>query len=752
MKKRLTISILFLLVVLAMRAQQANFEQVERFTNMKFGDLVGTLDVTPLFDTGSDRFWYTFRQADGMRYYYVNPKTGVKKELFNRDSLARKLSEMTGKEVSADNIPFRSIQFLKGDNEFQFILDKLTLRYNSMTNTLSRMETKKVQNTSPTRRPGLFGKYSPDSTYVAYVRRHDLYLMRVKDSVEFRLTTDGEPYFSYGRNDRDTSDRLQGTRAEWFADSKKMYVIREDLRKVGELPLISSLMKRPSVRTYKMALAGDEHVPLYEASVFDAAHGKQVKVKMAKWKDQLLWLSHVGKTSDQLFIQRKKRTRDELEICKVNTETGDVTVVIHEKSKPYLNDELYSIAYLNNATEILWWSERAGWGNYYLYDTNGKLKNQVTTGNWTSGKIVRIDTVSRTLYFEGHGLVEGGNPYYARLCRANLDGKGKVKILTPEEGNHKVKFFPSGRYFVDTYSRPDQAPRNVVRDNKGKLMFQLETPDLDNLFRAGWRQPECFTVKAADNRTDLYGVMYKPMDFDSTRRYPIISYVYPGPWTEYIPLDFEFTSLSGAPQLAQLGFIVVCFGNRGGSPYRGRDYHSYGYGNLRDYPLADNKYGLEQLIERHAYIDGSKVGIYGHSGGGAMSVAAICTYPDFYTAAVASSGNHDNTIFEYGWSEIHHGINEVAEGDSIRFEFKIPTNIELAKNLKGHLMLITGDADDTVNPANTYRMVSALITAKKDFELVVLPGQSHGFMGLAKDFYLRKLQDHFARFLLGHVR
>lgn len=743
---RKSIVLLFLLLAIVVRGQKANFEQAECFTRMKFGALVGSLGVSPHFFGTGDEFWYSYKTGDGVQFYYANPKAGIKRELFNRELMTRKLSEMTGKSVN-QSIALQNIVPEKGGWVFSFQYDNQVFRYDVKRERLEQVE-KEKNRTSPVKRaPGLFGKYSPDSSYVAYVKKNDLYVTRVKDSMEIRLTTDGERYFSYGKGEGDSSDTKQETRAEWFGDSPKLYVIREDLRKVGELPLISISGDRPTARSYKFAVAGDEFVPQYEASVFDVVAGKQVRVKMEKWKDQLLWLSYASKKSDQLFIQRKKRTREELEICAVNTETGEVRVVIHERGEPYLNDDLYSIAYLNDGREILWWSERSEWGNYYLYDSRGKLKNQVTSGNWTSGRIVKIDTVGRTLYFEGHGQTVGGNPYYARLNRVNLDGKGKVKVLTPEEGNHKVSFFPSGRYFTDTYSRPDQAPENVVRDCDGKLVFKLESSDLSELYNQGWRMPECFTVKAVDGVTDLYGVMYKPMDFDSTRQYPVISYVYPGPWTEYIPLDFEFSSVSGAPQLAQVGFVVVCFGNRGGSPYRGRAYHSYGYGNLRDYPLADNKHGLEQLIDRHAFIDGSKVGIFGHSGGGAMSVAAICTYPDFYTAAVASAGNHDNTIFDYGWSEIHHGIREIGQGDSVRFEFSIPTNMELAKNLKGHLMLVTGDADNTVNPANTSRMVSALIHAGKDFELVVLPGQRHGYMGPAKDFYYRKMWRHFSRFL-----
>lgn len=728
--------------------QKANFEQAERFHDTRWNTLSGSMEVTPRFIEGSDEFWYAYKMGDGVYcYYYVNPKRRVKRKLFDQELLRKSLEKSTGKIIQKGSLSLCNISVSKGGTLVAFNYDQRDFEYNVEKNVLVPLN-KKDNVTLAKQRSQLFGKLSPDGTYVAYVKRHDLYVMRVRDSVEIRLTTDGERYFSYGKLDSDTSGNMGHTRAEWFGDSKKMYVIREDLRKVGELPLISSSGERPMVQMYKCALAGEKHVPQYEASVFDMATGKQVKVKMEKWKDQLLWLSYAGKSSDQLFIQRKKRTREELEVCAVNTETGDVRVVIHEKGLPYLNDELYSIAYLNDASEILWWSERSGWGNYYLYDSSGHLKNQVTSGRWTSGKIVKIDTAKRMLYFEGHGQVEGGNPYYARLNRVNLDGKGKVEVLTPEEGNHRVVFSPSGRYFVDTYSRPDLEPQSVLRDCAGQSMFVLEKSDLSKVYTKGWRKPECFTVKAADGKTDLYGVMWKPMDFDSTRRYPIITYVYPGPWTEYIPLNFEFVSASGTTELAQLGFVVVCFGNRGGSPYRGRDYHCFGYGNLRDYSLADNKYGLEQLMRRYSFIDSTKVGIFGHSGGGAMSVAAICTYPDFYTAAVASSGNYDNTIFDYGWSEIHHGIKEVVKDGEVSFEFEIPTHMELAKNLKGHLMLITGDADNTVNPANTYRMVSALILAKKDFELVVLPGQRHGYMGFAKEYYFRKMWRHFGRYLL----
>ena len=356
--------------------------------------------------------------------------------------------------------------------------------------------------------------------------------------------------------------------------------------------------------------------------------------------------------------------------------------------------------------------------------------------------------------------------YYARANKAKIDGHGQVEMLTPEQATHVVFFSKSGRYFVDNYSRADMEPRSVLRDNHGKVVLELVSPDLTRLYEMGWRMPEPFTVKAADGITDLYGFMWKPFDFDSTRVYPIISHVYPGPFTESIPLEFTVNTEYNAA-LAQVGFIVVTFGHRGGSPMRDKWYHTFGYNNLRDYPLADDKYGLEQLADRFSYIDKSKIGIFGHSGGGFMSTAALCTYPDFYTAAVSSAGNHDNNIYNRWWGETHHGVQEqksfvkktvkdsvtgkdtVISVEEVRFETKIPTNMELAKNLRGHLMLVTGDMDNNVHPANTLRMADALLRAGKNFDLVILPGQSHGFFGLANEFFQRKLWYHFAKHLLG---
>jgi dipeptidyl aminopeptidase/acylaminoacyl peptidase len=307
----------------------------------------------------------------------------------------------------------------------------------------------------------------------------------------------------------------------------------------------------------------------------------------------------------------------------------------------------------------------------------------------------------------------------------------------------------SGRFVVHSFSRVNTAPRSVLRNAQGQVIMELEEADFSMLLEAGWQMPEPFTVKAADGITDLYGVMYKPFDFDSTRVYPIVEYVYPGPQTEAVSKFFSDNRYEVA--LAQFGMVVITVGNRGGHPSRSKWYHNYGYGNLRDYGLADKKAAAEQLAMRHSFIDLDRVGIYGHSGGGFMSTAAMLVYPDFFKVAVSSSGNHTNDVYNRWWSETHHGVEEVVKGDTVSFEYEIATNPQIAKNLKGHLLLTTGDVDNNVHPANTIRTAEALIRANKRFDFFLFPGQRHGY-GNMSDYWFWLRAEYFVKHLLGDTR
>ena len=353
------------------------------------------------------------------------------------------------------------------------------------------------------------------------------------------------------------------------------------------------------------------------------------------------------------------------------------------------------------------------------------------------------------MVFEGYGKEEGINPNYRFYYRVNFDGSG-MRLLTPGDGYHSVEFGRGEPYFVDTYSRVDMAPVSVVRNMEGKLLVELEKVDVRKMERIGWKAPRRIQVKAANGVTDLYGVMYTPFAMDSARSYPIIAYVYPGPQEDQVPQAFALDDNSNQ-SLAQLGFVVVHVGFRGGNMFRGRNFYNFGYGNLRDYALEDCKYMIEQLADRYRFIDLDRVGIYGHSGGGFMAATSLLTYPDFYKVAVAASGNYDNNIYTKWWGEMYHGVkikkgNEQGDKKSYIFESEIPTTIELASRLKGKLLLITGDMDNNVHPANTMRLAHALIEADKRFDMLVVPGADHG---IESPYYYNVVRHYFAEHLMG---
>lgn len=413
--------------------------------------------------------------------------------------------------------------------------------------------------------------------------------------------------------------------------------------------------------------------------------------------------------------------------------------IIEERMNTY--QEVRPLATVGNGKELIQWSERDGWAHLYLYDDKGNLKRRLTEGPWHVHQILNVDPKTRRVYFTGMGREAGENPYYQHMYSVSLDG-GPVKLLDKGDSFHSPVIDDACHYFVDNFSRVDNIPETALYDASGNKIMTLEKADFSHLLAAGYQFPEVFKVKAADGVTDLWGTMYKPFDFDSTKVYPIIDYVYPGPQVE--ATSYPFTRMSvRTDRLAQAGFIVITVGNRGGHPNRSKWYHNYGYGNLRDYGLADQKAAIEQLAARHPYIDINRVGIHGHSGGGFMSTAAILSYPDFFKTAVSCAGNHDNRIYNRWWSETHHGVKErVTEKGDTLFDYSIRTNPEIARNLKGHLMLVTGDIDNNVHPGNTVRVADALIRANKRFDLLLLPTQRHSFGNMDEYFYWR-LVDYF---------
>jgi len=801
---RLLLTLLLLMAAFAGYSQpalatKANYQAAARFSPKKLEKLIFTTQVDAHWLKRSARFWYMYETTEGKKWYIVDPAKGEKKQLFDNDRLAAAISRIVKDPFEAKHLGLDSMRFIKDENWIQFEVKSSEnlhkegstkdstakkvyyFEYSLLDGTLNELTGFK----KPKRKPN-WASISPDSNVIVFGRRFNLYWMdranyekalkNEDDSTiaEHALTTDGVENYSYHGNgilggggetnvDKEKNkNKRKPAQVFWSPDSKHFAMSRSDMRKVKDLWVINSIADpRPTLETYKYMMPGDKEAPTEQLLVFDmTTHTRQI-VSSAEFKDQDLaiwsapnqerrrdddyrvqfWLG----TNSKFYFTRTSRDLHRIDVCVVNVGDSVAQPLIKERLNTYV--EVRRLGLVNEGRELIEWSERDGWAHFYLYDGNGKLKNPITSGSFHCEDIVGIDDKRRILYFTAGGKEPGENPYYLHLYKVNLDGTG-LTLLDPGDFEHAVNMDDDQQFFVDNFSRVNTVPRSALYNSTGHKIMDLETADLSSLFATGYKFPQPFTVKADDGVTDLYGVMYKPFNFDSTKKYALMEYVYPGPQTESVNAAFG-RSMDRVDRLAQLGMIVITVGNRGGSPSRSKWYHNYGYGNLRDYGLADKKAAAEQLADRYPFIDINRVGIHGHSGGGFMSTAAMLVYPDFFRVAVSSSGNHDNSIYNRWWSEKHHGVKEMIgdKGDT-SFVYSIEKNADLAKNLKGHLMLSTGDIDNNVHPGNTIRVVNALTKANKRFDLVLLPGQRHGYADMTEYFFWR-MADYFSRYLIG---
>lgn len=795
--------ILFLFFVLQANSQEAatkaNYAAAARFSPTKMQKLLFSTSVDPHWLKKGDRFWYSYETTNGKAWYLVNAATGSKRPLFDNEKLAAQLSGIVKDPMDAQHMNIDSLRFVKDEEWLQFevksteeIEKKDTaakkgtppvkerkvyyFEYNLSTGQLVELADFK----KPKRNPR-WASVSPDGQMIVFGRNYNMYWMdkanyekalkNEDDStiVENKMTTDGIEYFAYYNEQGETNVDKEKNKSKrkpafvfWSPDSKHFTTVRTDGRKVKEMWVINSVAEpRPTLETYKYWMPGEKEAPVAYVLLFDAATKTYKQLDIKQFKDQEIAIQSAVQlqntrdddyrplrwsgTNEKFYFYRTSRDLKRIDLCTVDIATSAVTPLISERSNTYVETRRPGL--VNNGAEIIHWSERDGWAHLYLYDGGGKLKNQITSGSFHVEDIAGVDEKTRTLYFRANGREGTEDPYFEHLYRVNFDGSG-LRLLNPGDFDHTVSMSDNETFFVDNFSRVNTVPKTVLYAADGRKVMDLETADFSSLMAAGYRFPERFKVKADDGITDLFGVMYKPFNFDSTKKYPLIEYVYPGPQTEAVNTAFS-RGLDRVDRLAQVGFIVVTVGNRGGNPARSKWYHNYGYGNLRDYGLADKKAAAEQLADRFKFIDVDRVGIMGHSGGGFMSTAAMLVYPEFFKVAVSSSGNHDNAIYNRWWSEKHHGVKEqVSEKGDTSFVYSIEKNPDLAKNLKGHLMLTTGDIDNNVHPANTVRMVNALIKANKRFDLVILPGQRHGYADMTEYFFWR-MADYFSEHLLG---
>ena len=750
-----------------------NYSQARKFAGQSVGQMLFSQTVTPNYFNKGTKFWYEYKTSQGRNWYVVDPAMKKKQPLFNLEELAAEITRITKDPFDAQNISLRNLTLEENDSVFTFSIassakDTFYFSYNHI---YQKLDTCKKKDAEPR-----WGNVSPDKKYVVYTKKLNLYYMSYsdyeklkvnsKDSTitEIALTTDGVENFAFGMptnrmsTDSLNSDRRGAARGNWSPSGRYFVAPLSDNRNVKDLWVINSIANpRPTLETYKYQMPGESGAPIPHLYLFDLETNERKEIDTKAFKDQNVSVGSRPRDNSQspgiwlgddskFYLTRVSRDMKRVDICTYTIGDDSIKAIIEERLNTYI--ETRPLAVTENGKELIHWSERDGWAHLYLYDAGGNLKNRITKGSWHVDQIKHVDNKNRVIYFVANGKeADDTTPYYEHLYRVNFDGTG-LAIITPGDYFHSTSIDRDGLFVVDNYSRVNAIPASALYDNTGRKIMDLETCDFSQLLQAGYRFPEPFVVKAADGVTDLYGVMYKPYDFDSTKVYPIITYVYPGPQTEGV--NYRFTAPNPrTDRLAQAGFIVVTVGQRGGHPSRSKWYHNYGYGNLRDYPLADHKAAIEHLARKNNYIDINRVGIHGHSGGGFMSTAAILQYPEFFKVAVSCAGNHDNNIYNRAWSEKHHGVRETTtKDDETKFNIRVPVNQELAKNLRGNLLLIHGEIDNNVHPAGTIRVANELIKAGKRFDMLIMPTQRHGFGNYNEYFYWRMV-DYFSAHLLG---
>jgi len=597
---------------------------------------------------------------------------------------------------------------------------------------------------------------SPDGRYSAFIHNWNLWVREIKTGRQRALTTDGIPDFGYAT---DNAGWKQSDKPilSWSPDSRKIATFRQDQRHVSNMYLVKTKVGAPQLKQWKYPLPGDSDIiRIYRIIIDMSKESVIVRLKMNSDArrgtlcddisceggfDDVAW-SEDGK---QLVFVSTSRDHKLENVRMADCETGEVKEIFEESVSTQYESGQGSInwKYLSGTHEIIWYSERSDWGHLYLYDAmTGKIKNQITSGNYVVREVLNVDIKNREIYFIASGRETNSNPYYRYLYRVNFNGRN-LTLLTPEEGDHTVSFSPDRKYFTDSFSQPDVAPVYEVRDSNGKLIEIIEKTDISRLKATGWKPPVVFSVKSADSRWDLFGLIFTPSNINSSVKYPVIVNIYPGPQGGSVG-SWSFLSARGDCQaLAELGFVVVQL-EGSCNPNRSKSFHDACYGNMAENTLSDQISGLKQLQEKYNFLDLSRVGIWGHSGGGFATAAAMFRYPDFFRVGVSESGNHDNRNYEDDWGERYIGLETMNRNGITNYTNQ--ANQLFAKNLKGKLLLVHGGMDDNVPPYNSYLVADSLIKANKDFDFLLLPDARHGY-GADSFYMMRRRWDYFVQYL-----
>jgi dipeptidyl aminopeptidase/acylaminoacyl peptidase len=719
----------------------ADYARAERTLGTTANGLVTGLVGAPTWVDGT-RFWYRVTIVGGGQFILVDAAKRTRAPAFDHQQVAGALSRAADTTVTALALPLVAIE----PNGLFFQLGRRRFRCDSAGSL--------CQAAAP---PDPNVIVSPDRRRGAFVRGSNLWVRDLATGTEKQLTTDGQDGFSYATNNAGWI-RSDVPVVLWSPDSKKIATFQHDSRGAGMMYLVGTGVGHPKLEAFKYPLPGDSIIFTIQRVIADVETGRVVRLQMPPDAHRSTLCDHVVCQGNEwadvewypdgshLAFVSSSRDHKEAHLRVADAATGAVRTVLDETVATQYESGFGAVNWrvLPATNEVIWFSERDDWGNLYRYDlARGTLVRQLTKGPGPILQLARLDARHRTMFVTAAGKEPGQDPYFVHLYRAGLDG-GSLTLLTPEVGNHVTTLSPDGVYFVDTWSTPTEAPTTVLRDSEGKIVMPLERADLSRLVANGWVPPVPFTVKARDGATDLYGLYYRPRDFDSTKRYPVINYLYPGPQSGSVGSRSFSPARADKQAVAELGFVVVEV-DAMGTPMRSKRFHDAYYGNMGDNGLPDQIAAIKQLGARYRWMDLDRVGIWGHSGGGFAAADGILRYPDFYRVAVSQAGNHDNRSYEDDWGERYQGLLTRDAGGTTNYDDQ--ANQSLVKNLKGKLLIAHGTMDDNVPPNSTLTLVDALIKANRDFDLILLPNRRHGFGN--EPYMMRRRWDYFVRHLLG---
>ena len=713
-----------------------DYQRAQRFLPGNLRHSIYVADVSAHWIDKTNRFWYHKVGPKGSEFVLVDADRNTAAPGFDHEKLAAVLSRVAKRKYSPSQLPFDTINVIDDGKAIRFEIDKT-----QWTCTLIDYECKERPGDNPDE------VLSPNKQWAAYVKDHNLCLRNAVTGTSAQLTQDGVRGWDYATPlpalrllvEQGREDVKQPPAVFWSPDSSKLITYRIDSRSAGRFTSIQYVppdQLRPKAYTVVYPLPG-EVLPKVEPIVFDIQSEKRIDVKTAPLElpfqdgPSFEWFPD----SKAIFYDYDERGFKTKEIRVVDTETGEQKVLIRERSDQYVDPGETFFRFDHETREILFSSERDGWNHLYLYSKAGQLENQLTQGSWVVRQIEYVDEANRRVLFLAGGREKGEDPYQTHLYSVGYDGKG-LTLLTPENASHSVIVSPDGSFFVDNYSRPDLPAVSVLRRSKdGSEVRTLEKTDTSSLLETGWKFPEAFQGKAADKTTDLYGLIWRPSNFDPSKKYPIIEQVYTGPQGFFVPKTFGGTLR--LQSMAELGFIVVMVDGRG-TTGRSRAFHLFSYRNLGG-AFEDHVTMINQMAARYPWMDASRVGIYGNSAGGYGAAHAMLVFPDFYKVGLASSGDHDARLDKAWWNELYQGY-------PVQDDYAGQSNVTMADRLQGHLLLEHGDVDDNVHPVETLRFVDALIKANKNFDMLFVPNMYHGEG--ANPYLVRRRWDYFVQYLL----